>query len=163
MENNIIENHLNERSQMWDDANKDMTLTSQAITLNDEIAICIPLGMFHYTLNDNEEILIFELEISKTSSLETVRVSFCENNSTTDCWEVKYISPKKLDIIALMQTSLSSVRSSNQTSSLILDYAQAIRSQLLMEKKINFLTHDLKLIRFYTKSLKPAATNLSHV
>jgi hypothetical protein len=57
----------------------------------------VPLGMFHYQIDGRDELMVFELEINKDASAYSMRVSFCENNECTDCWEVQYINHKKLD------------------------------------------------------------------
>ena len=86
----------------------------------------IPIGMFHYHVDERAELLLFELEINKDASAYSLRVSFCENDVGTDCWEVQYINHKKLDNL---MTLFSIVEKSSKTAVKTLSYDHASAQQ----------------------------------
>lgn len=147
---NIILESLEEKVKVWNETQNDNATVSPI-----EGGFSITLGMFHYDFENKPELLVVELEVSNDAHCKSVRLDFCENDLSTDHWDTIYVSPRKINLMDAMEHVINSQKGT-LPKHLSFNLIELKAMEKKWAQKIAFMTQDLKLIRQYKSTLKPA-------
>jgi len=106
------------------------------------MGLYIPIEMFHYRVGDNEEFIMFELELSDNGQCQSMRAEFVDNNDSIG-YDVLHVAPYNISIIDI----LKSVESRNTDDEpIIIDLNHLRKTEALLTNTVKSILDSFKAL-----------------